>query len=70
MKHQYNPVRIQYTQLCLSFILINVLSVGAWESLEDLEDGELQSLAARLPETVLRCRVTSATKKYLGAYKR
>lgn len=47
-----------------------MLSVGAWDSLKDLEDKELQALAAGLPETVLKCRATSTTKKYLGAYKR
>ena len=44
--------------------------MGAWESLKDLDDNELQSLAAGLPETVLKCRAMSTTKKYLGAYKR
>ena len=43
--------------------------MGAWEPLKDLEDEELQELAARLPEAVLKSRGTSTTKKYLGAYK-
>ena len=44
--------------------------MGAWEPLKDLEDEELQELAAGLPEAVLKSRATSTTKKYLGAYKR
>ena len=35
-----------------------------------LEDSHLKRLAEALPISVLHCRATSTTKKYLGAYKR
>jgi len=41
-----------------------------WTAFEGLEDPELKRLATDLPATVLRCKATSTTKKYTGAYRR
>ncbi|KAL5497417.1 hypothetical protein EMCRGX_G013884 [Ephydatia muelleri] len=48
----------------------DVMGVGVWPLLKDLEDPELRRLAQSLPATVLRSRADSTTKKYLGAYQR
>ena len=48
----------------------DVMGVGVWPLLKDLEDPELRRLAQSLPATVLRSREDSTTKKYLGAYQR
>ena len=39
-------------------------------SLKDLQDPELQNLAANLPATVLKSRAPSTTRKYMGAFRR
>ena len=49
---------------------LDVLSAGAWGALKELEDEDLKRLAGALPMSVLLCRASSTTKKYLGAYKR
>jgi len=41
-----------------------------WGTLNNLENDDLKRLAGALPSSVLHCRATSTTKKYLGAYKR
>ena len=48
----------------------DVLSVGPWSTLKELQDAELQKLAKALPLSVLQSRATSTTRKYLGAFKR
>jgi len=48
---------------------LDVLSAGAWGALKELEDEDLKRLAGALPMSVLLCRASSTTKKYLGAYK-
>ena len=48
----------------------DVLVSGMWPLLSNHEDPELCRLAATLPATVLRIRVDSTTKKYIGAFKR
>ena len=47
-----------------------MLSIGKWAKLRDLEDTDLKRLASHLPSTILQCRATSTTKKYLGGFKR
>jgi len=53
----------------MAFPSLDVLSVGVWDTLKELENGDLKRLAEALPTLVLHCRATSTTKKYLGAYK-
>ena len=36
----------------------------------EMQDPELRRLALKLPDTVLKARASSTTKKYLGAYGR
>ena len=48
---------------------MDVLGVGPWPLLKDLEDPELRQLAEVLPSTLLQSRADSMTKKYLGAFK-
>ena len=38
--------------------------------MKDLEDEDLKRLASALPSTILQCKATSTTKKYLGGFKR
>lgn len=52
------------------FCSVDVLSTGPWSTLKELEDLDLRRLAEALPSSVLRCRATSTTKKYLGAFRR
>ena len=47
-----------------------MLSIGSWAQLKELEDDSLKRLAADLPSTVLQCKATSTTKKYLGGFRR
>ena len=54
----------------MSYLLVDVLRAGPWTVLRELEDPDLRRLAEALPETVLRSRADSTTKKYLGAFKR
>ena len=44
---------------------LDVLSTGPWSTLKELEDMDLRRLVEALPSSVLRCRVTSTTQKYL-----
>ena len=48
----------------------DVLKVGVWQLLQDIDDPELRKLAHSLPMTVLRSRATGSTRKYLGAFRR
>lgn len=50
--------------------LLEVFQQGAWVQLQEMEDPELAEIAKQLPETVLRSRASSSTKKYAGAFKR
>ena len=43
---------------------------GVWPLLEGIQDPQLKRLAQNLPDTVLRSRANSTTKKYLGAFRR
>ena len=49
---------------------LEVLSIGSWAQMKDLEDEDLKRLASALPLTILQCKATSTTKKYLGGFKR
>ena len=49
---------------------VDIMSQGAWNLFEDLQNPELKELADQLPGTVLHSRADSTTKKYVGAYKR
>ena len=60
---------VRWTKLCISFA-IDVFEAGPWQFFKDLEDPELRRLAETLPETMLQCRATSTTRKYLGAFRR
>ena len=46
------------------------MAVGVWEIINELQDPELKRLAGSLPDTVLRSRASSTTKKYLNAFRR
>lgn len=48
----------------------DVLTTGAWESLQEVQDPELRRLAEALPGTLLQSRASSTTAKYLRAYER
>ncbi|KAL5496815.1 hypothetical protein EMCRGX_G013175 [Ephydatia muelleri] len=48
----------------------DILAAGVWPLMSNLEDPELQRLAAALPDTILRGKADSTTKKYLGAFRR
>ena len=48
---------------------LDVLSTGVWSTLRELEDMDLRRLAKSLPGSVLACKASSTTKKYLGAFK-
>lgn len=60
---------MQYVIAVLYFVA-DVLKTGPWSVLRELEDPDLRRLAEALPETVLKSRADSTTKKYLGAFKR
>ena len=49
---------------------LEVLSIGSWAQMKDLGDEDLKRLASGLPLTILQCKGTSTTKKYLGGFKR
>ena len=55
---------------CYTILVTDVLKVGPWSVLRELDNSDLRRLADALPETVLRSRADSTTKKYLGAFKR
>ena len=48
----------------------DICSAGVWLLLSNLEDPELQRLAAGLPAIVLSSRANRTTRKYLGAFQR
>ena len=56
--------------LSFSFLNVEVLQCGEWSLLGELDDPELIRLANQLPETLLRSRACSSTKKYVSAFKR
>ena len=60
----------QLSFFVLCFTPIDILAAGVWPLMSNLEDPELQRLAAALPDTVLRGKADSTTKKYLGAFRR
>ena len=45
------------------------MSVGLWSILKELKDVNIWRLAKALPKALLQSRTTSATQKYLGAFK-
>ena len=47
-----------------------MLDKGAWILFKELKDPELKSLADELPLTVMNCRASSTTTKYLRAFRR
>lgn len=49
---------------------IDIMQSGVWATIQETTDPELMRLAKELPETVLKARADSTTKKYLGAYAR
>ena len=52
------------------FLTVDVRKSQPWQCFEELRDPELKRLAEMLPETILQCRATSTTRKYLGAFRR
>ena len=48
----------------------DVLTVGPWSTLKELQDADLRKLAEALPKSVLQSKATSTMRKYLGAFKR
>ena len=52
----------------MSLISIDVFSKGAWKDLRELQDPELQELAAVLPNMALQSRALATVKKYSGAF--
>ncbi len=56
--------------ICACIFPIDVLTVGVWKTLSELQDPELRRSASALPDTVLRSRADSTTKKYLYAFQR
>ena len=53
-----------------SFPDADVLTTGAWISMQGAEDPEIRRLAKALPDTLLQSRASSTTAKYLRAYER
>ena len=49
---------------------LEVLITKLWQDIRAVQDPELIRLADALPQTVLKARADSTTRKYLGAYKR
>jgi len=68
----YSGQRLSKVAIVLAciFLIVDVLKAGAWSCFEELEDPELGRLVDALPETMLQCRASSTTKKYLGAFGR
>ena len=48
----------------------DVKAHGSWRLLDELEDPELQTLASKLPATILSSRANSTVTKYLRAFRR
>ena len=55
-----------WCEICngLSYIPLDVMSVGLWPLLKDLEDPKVRHLAQPLPATVLRSRAHSTTNTW------
>ena len=54
----------------LQIYCLEVLITELWQDIRAVQDPELIRLADALPQTVLKARADSTTRKYLGAYKR
>ena len=71
---QCHEVEISVVNPMMCFFVVDlctdVLKVGVWQLLQDIDDPELRKLAHSLPMTVLRSRATGSTRKYLGAFRR
>ena len=52
------------------FACLEFSGAKVWQQINAFQDPELVRLAAALPETVLKARADSTTRKYIGAYKR
>lgn len=52
------------------FVITDNRVHGSWKLLDELEDPELQTLAHKLPTTILRSRADSTVIKYLQAFRR
>ena len=52
----------------LLFSTTEVFKQGVWQTLKEIDDPELTRLAEELPTTVLRSRVQSSMKKYIGGF--
>ena len=53
----------------ISICFLEVLSSEVWQAIGSFQDPELSRLARALPETVMKARADSTTKKYLGAFR-
>ena len=64
--------QFKYKDLRIAMMLFDpdMLAAGVWPLLSNLEDPELRQLAEVLPDTILRGKADSTTKKYLGAFRR
>ena len=54
----------------LQIYCLEVLITELWQDIRVVQDPELIRLADAFPQTVLKARADSTTRKYLGAYKR
>ena len=52
------------------FLFVDVMPVGPWKALGEIQDPELRRLAGLLPQTVLRSRANSTSAKYMPAFQR
>ena len=59
-----------FSFLCSGLILTEVMTGSVWDTIQQAEDPELKRLARTLPDTLLRGRADSTTRKYLGAFGR
>ena len=50
-------------------VFVDVLDIGEWKILKELQDPELKSLAEELPVTVMSGRANSTTSKYFRAFR-
>ena len=46
----------------------DLMEVGVWKTLRDLQDPELKLLVSSLPDTVLHSWTNSTVSKYLGVF--
>ena len=57
-------------RICTTYVATaDIQSTGIWPLLKEFDDPELTKLASQLPATLLKSRVDSSVKKYLGAYR-